>query len=581
MAVIHMTHQTKTHESLSKYEKFLKNFNKWTSFYRCNPHRFAVDYFNMSWLKPFQKMLIVLMFRFTYLMTIASRGLGKSQIVAAFCVLWATLYPGAKICIAAGRRGQSMNALKKITEDFMPKSQNLRNEILRWNTSPNDGFIIFKNGSSIKVVTAADSARSARANIIIFDEFRQIKKEIIDKVLKKFKAGQRTPDFYNNPKYKDVPKEPNKEIYLSSAYYKHHWSWNKFRAFFNAMVYKVESYFLCGFPYQLPVSEGYYPAEQIREEMQEDDFDSIGWSMEMDSLFFGSSENAMFSFEDMDAVRKIQLPIYPKLFYKMLNDSKFAYEEKAEKEIRLLSIDVSYIPGTTNDATSFAILQLLPNKDGTEYVRNLIYMITREGGNFFDQSLQARRLFNDFDINYVIIDTNGVGAGLYDDFTREQIDIEKDRTYPAWTCINDEKMASLCPDINALPIIYSIKATSDFNSHGSNSLKDGFLRSKIRFLINDSDASDIWMKSKAFRELTIEDQTLFLAPYLQTTCLVNEMVNLELNTTINWGKTKLIEKSGMRKDRYSSLLYGYVIANELERKLRASASEYDYTFSYS
>jgi len=265
----------KQKEPTSKYDSIMEGLGIWTSFYRCNPHRIAVEYFNMKWLKPFQKMLLVLMFRFTYLMMIASRGMGKSQIVAAFCVLWCTLYPGTKICIAAGKRGQSINVLNKIIEDFMPNSQNLRNEILKCNAAPSEGYINFKNGSTIKVVTAADSARSARANIIVFDEFRLIKKDVIDKVLRKFKAGQRTPDFYNKEEYKKYPKEPNKEVYLSSAWYKYHWSWTKFKAFFKSSFAKEESYFLCGFPYQLPVSQGYYPLEQIREEMQEDDYDSI------------------------------------------------------------------------------------------------------------------------------------------------------------------------------------------------------------------------------------------------------------------------------------------------------------------
>ena len=39
---------------------------------------------------------------------------------------------------------------------------------------------------------------------------------------------------------------------------------------------KVDSYSVVGFPYQLPVSQGYYPIEQIQDEMLEGDFDSIG-----------------------------------------------------------------------------------------------------------------------------------------------------------------------------------------------------------------------------------------------------------------------------------------------------------------
>ena len=47
---------------------------------------------------------------------------------------------------------------------------------------------------------------------------------------------------------------------------------------------KSEPYIVCGFPYQLPVSAGYYPMEQIREEMQEDDFNEISWSINISVL---------------------------------------------------------------------------------------------------------------------------------------------------------------------------------------------------------------------------------------------------------------------------------------------------------
>ena len=361
----------------SKYKKIMDGLDVWTAYYRANPVRFLIDYFGMEWIRPFQQVMITFMFRFTYFMTIASRGMGKSMIVAAFLCAYCTLYPGVQVCIAAGQRGQSINVLNKIVEEFMPKSPNLRNEIAKVNTSPAEGFIHWKNGSIIKVVTASDSARSARANIIIMDEFRMIDKGVLDKVLRKFKAGQRRPGFYDRPEYSDkvkenkkkYPKEPNKEIYLSSAYYKYHWSWAKFKAFFNSMTFKGESYMVVGFPYQLPVSEGYYPEEQIREEMQEDDFDSIAWSMEMDSLFFGSSEKAFYSFESIDRIRKIQRAIYPKPYYAFLNDSKYKFEPKKNGEIRLLAMDIATQGGSKNDATCFVVMQLIPATNN-QYIRN-------------------------------------------------------------------------------------------------------------------------------------------------------------------------------------------------------------------
>ena len=117
----------------------------------------------------------------------------------------------------------------------------------------------------------------------IKNDMKEDPKDIIDKVLRKFKAGERTPGFYSFPKYKNYPKERNTETYISSAYFKWHYSWAKFKAYFKSMI-KSEPYIVCGFPYQLPVSAGYYPMEQIREEMQEDDFNEISWSINLSVL---------------------------------------------------------------------------------------------------------------------------------------------------------------------------------------------------------------------------------------------------------------------------------------------------------
>lgn len=564
----------------SKYERIMEGLGAWISYYRANPVRFLIDYFGMEWIRPFQQVMIMFMFRSNYLMTIASRGMGKSMIVAAFLCAYCTLYPGTKVCIAAGQRGQSINVLLKIVEEFMPQSPNLRNEILKTNTSPSEGYIYWKNGSVIKVVTARDSARSARAHIIIMDEFRLIDKSVVDKVLRKFKAGQRRPNFYNKPEYDDkveankikYPKEPNKEIYLSSAYYKYHWSWAKFKAFFKSMI-KGESYMVFGFPYQLPVAEGYYPEEQIREEMQEDDFDSIAWSMEMDSLFYGSSEKAFFNFDYIERVRRIKRAIYPKPYYALLNDPKYKYEPKRNGEIRLLAMDIATQGGAKNDATCFVVMQLIPTMSN-QYIRNVIYITTMDGGHTFDQSIMARRLFDDFDCDYIIVDSNGVGISVFDNLVIDQVDDERNVVYPAWSCINDEKMAERCKDQDAEKLIYSIKATAQFNSDAAVYLRDCIQRGKVRLLVNEIESNEQLNKSRQYQSLLVDDQVMFQEPYYQTTAMIQEMVNLDY-TTVN-GKIKVVEASGMRKDRYSAISYANYIATELERDIKAAADEYGY-----
>ena len=237
----------------------------------------------------------------------------------------------------------------------MSKSLNLANEVEDYSLAPSNSYIKFKCGSVVKVVTASDSARSTRAHWIIADEFVQIKKEVLDKVIRKFKAGQRTPGFYSKPEYKNVPKEPNTETYISSAYYKWHYSWAKFKGFVKSML-MGDNYFALGFPYQLPVSEGYYPIEQVQDEMAEADFDSIAWNMEMDSIFWGESANAFFTFGDVDSGRRIMAPIYPMPYYSLLADPKFRPPNKQNGEIRILAMDVAAMGGIKNDASSVCMI---------------------------------------------------------------------------------------------------------------------------------------------------------------------------------------------------------------------------------
>ena len=55
-------------------------------------------------------------------------------------------------------------------------------------------------------------------------------------------------------------------------------------------------------------------------------------------------------------------------------------------------------------------------------------------------------------------------------------------------------------------------------------------------------------------------------PYVQTTLLINELVNLQHETT--GGLIKVKEKASIRKDRYSSLEYGYAFIQELSKNLK-------------
>ena len=54
--------------------------------------------------------------------------------------------------------------------------------------------------------------------------------------------------------------------------------------------------------------------------------------------------------------------------------------------------------------------------------------------------------------------------------------------------------------------------------------------------------------------------------YVQTSLLVNELINLDHE--VRGTNIKIREKSGMRKDRYSSLEYNYYVTQQLALQLR-------------
>lgn len=158
--------QTDAEIKKEKRKKTMNAVAKWTSFYRANPHRFARDYIGLK-LKKFQQIILNEMFRKVNSIYLASRGGGKSFMLAIFCVCYCILFPGTTICLASKTRGQAIEIIDKIQSILMPMSANLRSEIGEIKSNQAESFVGFKNGSIIKVVTANDSARHNRATILI------------------------------------------------------------------------------------------------------------------------------------------------------------------------------------------------------------------------------------------------------------------------------------------------------------------------------------------------------------------------------------------------------------------------------
>ena len=559
-------------EEKSRRERVIEGMEIWGSYYRENFDLFVEEYLQLDFLKWFQTMLLVMMNRSRVFLWIAARGMGKSFLIAIFAVARCILYPGTKVVITSGTRGQSINVLEKIQTELMPVSPNLCNEIDMAKTkfSGQDAKVMFKNSSYIKVVTASDNARSNRANILIVDEFRMVKKDTIDTVLKKFLTSRRMPpykDLTDAERKVEYAKEPNKSCFLSSAYFKDHWSFNKMLDTFKLMLDDSKTDFVCGFPYQLSVQEGLLFSEDVESDMLESDFNEIKWSMEMEAMWFGDEDGAFFDFDSISKNRRIKYAMLPdKLSGLLGNNQKVKIPQKQNGEKRILSADVALMSSSkhNNDATAIFINQMLPSKGG-RYTNNIVYSDSYEGLHTEDQALVIRRLYDEYLCDYIVLDCTGLGLGVYDALVRDIVDPDTGEVYPALSCCNDQEMAARCTTTGADKVIWSIKASPKLNSDCAVLLREGFRSGKIRLLMTEYDADVVMSEIKGYKSLSPSEKVKLQMPYVHTTLLINELVKLQHEES--GGRVRVYERSGMRKDRYSSLSYNYYVALQLESKL--------------
>ena len=565
---------------MNRNRKIMEGAAYWAAFFRENPDEFVEKYLHIQ-LKLFQRILIVMMFASTVFVWIMSRGGGKSFLSAIYCCVRCILYPGTRICIASGTRGQAINVLEKILQELVPKSQELRAEI-NWKDTKINGTnaqIVFNNTSVIKVVTASDSARGNRCNVLLLDEYRLISKVVIDTILRKFLTYRRMPDYLDlsdNERKAEYNKEKNLTLYLSSAFFKSHWSFTKCLDTFKAMLDDRRKQFVCGLPYQLAIYEGLLDEELVMDEMSESDFSEVKWSMEMEALWFGSNENAFFDFNDISKNRKIKYAMVPDVLATKLNNaSQIKIIPKQNGEIRILSADIALMSSKkhNNDATSIFINQMIPNKAG-KYSSNIVYSEAYEGLRTDDQSLIIRKLFDEYNCDYLVIDANGIGLSCYDCLATDMVDSDTGQIYPALSCCNNQEMADRCTVIGADKVIWAIKANAQFNSDCAFLLREGFRSGRIRLPIDEFECEEHLSDIKGYNGLSPSDKIKFQLPYINTTLLINELINLQHEEV--GGKVKIYEKSGMRKDRYSSLAYNYYVALQIENKMnkrRARNSE--------
>lgn len=571
----------KKKNNITKQEQFMQNLEEWASYWRANPHRFITDYLGLT-LYDFQKVLIYMMFKYPKFIFIASRGLAKSTLSLIFAVAYAILYPHSTIVIVAPTKSQSTRFIKKIY-DLKRNKRNLEQEIKKdgIKTSQNESKIMFENGSEIITVPYSENALGQRCNILIVDEFVRTEREVIIRVFVPFLTSPRTPEYseLTRTEREKIPIEQNRQLYLSSIRGADEWSYKYFETYIDEIEHGNTTYMTVALPYNFGVKNKYISKDTVEQSFKENQESTELLLAEYCCKPERGNENSFYKYNSLSKCRNVYkcmtaMSDEEYITYKKNKRDWPYYVEKLPNEIRLLCMDVALVESKKNDNTAFWIIRLIP--DGGKYKKIAPYLETCHGVNSIIQAKRAKQLFYEMDCDYFVLDAQGNGAGVYDICTTETYDEERGEVYPAWVVdtLEDIGMTNRAISNNAIPIIHAVKTSIREKSFMLNQAKDIFTENDIELPVDYNEGLE-WL-NKEYKYYNIKDENLkvrLLNPYVQTSVFINEAINLE--RVIVQGYISAKEKSGKRKDRVMSLIYGLNYAKELEGKLNESN---DYNF---
>ena len=294
--------------------------------------------------------------------------------------------------------------------------------------------------------------------------------------------------------------------------------------------------------------------------------------MEREGLFYGSSEDALFDFKVLNERRIISDGLFNLDFYR---DNNIKIPEKQKGELRILSVDIALLASKRhdNDASALIIHSAIPTSSHN-YIDNIVYIDTQEGLVTEELGLLVMRYYYQYDCDFIAIDANGIGQSVLDFIMADRFDPVYGQPYGALDCIDSPELSERCKVKGAPKVIYAIKATAKSNNDMCLALRAGFQNGYINILSSENNIEDKLSKIRGYSKLTDLQKAKLKLPYIQTTFMIDELINLSCDTST--GLVKVKERSGMRKDRYSSLMYGYFVIQGLSKKLKPKKQETNY-----
>lgn len=576
------------------FDKMVKQTREWTTFYRRNIDVYITDYLQIVPIAYLQRQMLLTMADNDKTVCVCSREMGKSHITALFALAMCTLYSHYKVVITAMTLDQANKVIdKKIKGIFCCKGakwsspvlcQMVEDGYIEFSTMQNGGSRVkFKNGSWIEARPCIESTRGDRANLIIADEFALLKKTMYNRIIKPLREKRDCKGLRGeNAKYVEEPKE----ILLTSARNKTNWAWKELVETVNNH-YKRGSLIKTGFflgDIYTAVANGINTKKQLISAKK--DSDEYTWLQEYLNIWLGSSENSLFKYEQFESLQKIKQCFMPRTFDDFLDNKENLTVNLNDDIIRIMAFDVAVAIGSDNDnsAILFGKYNIKTNHLDVDYCETL------NGMNTLDQVIYIKRMFYEYQADYIVMDATGVGSPLYDNLTAETFDEEYATTYPAWT-INREQDLQIVSnkvlmdkiqrtvDSKAKEVIVAVVGTTELNTNIHLAVRQCLSDKTLNLLLDSEDIEQrLSVDDPKWVTLSSEQKRDRLLPHLTTRFMINEAVGL--NVERRGANIKVIENANATKDLYMALAYLVYfafnkLANRYAKKENEEEDEFD------
>ena len=560
---------------------------EWATFYRRNLPAFVEHYLGIK-LYLYQVIALYLLNIYGDIAWIAARASAKSYVLAIFACAKCILYPNTKIVIfSATKKMAGLIVSEKIKKELMEQSPMLKREIKDIKVNTADTEVNFWNGSSIVVVHASDNSVGHRSSVLILEEFRRTKKELIDRVARPFQIAR--PAAYRHiDEYSNLIEEPI-NVYISSSGTSNEWIANLGMDMING-YYKDNSSCLIAMDYAIALKHGIKTKKQLLADKKT--FDAVTWRIEYENELLRENVHAFFNYEMLSRNQRGTQCFYPRRNEDVTAKKKNPYYiKKQDGEIRIVACDIAFVDKRRNDNSVSVCLRLIPettqnevvNEDGertvtqTGFRRMVSYIEANKGRDVDKQAIRIKRLFADFEADYVVLDSRNGGILLYDRLAKVLYDDERRTEYKPWTCMNDESVANRVKTAGAEEVVYVISASSKLNSDIAITMRDVLVSERIDFLYDYQIAlDDVLSQMPEYTGAPNADEMLFFErPYLETRELIGEMIELEFEKGKETGAIKIYETGTNTKDRYTALSYGNYFAMLLENDILSVDDNYE------